>query len=309
MAGVLFKTESPFVSHTACSHATRVLSLMNRHRREKEKLCDVILRVSGRDIATHRAVLAACSPYFFAMFSGELVESRAKVVVMQDIPSDIMDNLVEFAYTGRINITVENVQALLATSSLIQFHEVGELCCKFLETQLDPSNCLGIRKFVEAHGCTSFLESVDGFVLQKFKDVVKSDEYYLLPGELLIKVLSSDDLNVNFEEEVYESVLKWVGYNASERSKLLPQILENVRLPLISKEYLLSKIDNEPLIRMSMCCRDLLDEAKNFHLVPDRRALMRSKRTKPRKSTVGWLFAVGGKEAGETIANSVECFQ
>ena len=312
MAGVnslFIKTESPFMSHTVCSHATRVLSLMNRHRREKEKLCDVVLRVGGRDITSHRAVLAACSPYFYAMFSGELVESRARVVVMQDIHPDIMENLVEFAYTGRININVENVQALLATSSLIQFHEVGELCCKFLETQLDPSNCLGIRKFVEAHGCTSFLECVDRFVLQKFKEVIKSEEYNLLPGELLIKVLSSDDLNVNFEEEVYESVLKWVSFNISERSKLLPRILENVRLPLISKDYLLSKIDHEPLIRLNMACRDLLDEAKNYYLVPDRRSEMRNKRTKPRKSTVGWLFAVGGKEAGETIANSVECYQ
>jgi hypothetical protein len=150
---------------------------------------------------------------------------------------------------------------------------------------------------------------VDRFVLQKFKEVAKSDEYNLLPGELLIKVLSSDDLNVNFEEEVYESVLKWVSFNISDRSKLLPRILENVRLPLISKDYLLSKIDNEPLIRLNMACRDLLDEAKNYDLVPDRRAQMRSKRTRPRKSTVGWLFAVGGKEAGETIANSVECYQ
>ncbi|XP_028406547.1 kelch-like protein 20 [Dendronephthya gigantea] len=310
MAGVnmIFKTESPFMSHTVCSHATRVLSLMNRHRREKEKLCDVVLRVAGRDITTHRAVLAACSPYFYAMFSGELAESRARVVAMQDIHPDILENLVEFAYTGRININVENVQALLATSSLIQFHEVGELCCKFLETQLDPTNCLGIRKFVEAHGCTNFLESVDRFVLQKFKDVVKSEEYNLLPGELLLKVLSSDDLNVNYEEEVYESVLKWVSFNISERSKFLPQILENVRLPLISKDYLLSKIDNEPLIRVNMACRDLLDEAKNYYLVPDRRAQMRNQRMKPRKSTVGWLFAVGGKEAGETIANSVECY-
>ena len=307
--GLFIKTESPFISHTVCSHATRVLSLMNRHRREKEKLCDVVLRIGGRDITTHRAVLAACSPYFYAMFTGDLAESRAKVVVMKDIHPDIMENLVEFAYTGRININVENVQALLATSSLIQFHEVGELCCKFLETQLDPSNCLGIRKFVEAHGCTNFLESVDRFVLQKFKEVVQSEEYNLLPGELLIKVLSSDDLNVNFEEEVYESVLKWVNFNITERSKLLPQILEHVRLPLVSKDYLLSKIDHEPLVRLNMACRDLLDEAKNFYLVPDRRAQMRNKRTKPRKSTVGWLFAVGGKEAGETIANSVECYQ
>lgn len=297
------------MSHSVGSHAARILSLMNRHRREKEKLCDVVLRVGGRDIMSHRAVLAACSPYFYAMFAGELVESRAKVVVMQDIHPDIMENLVEFAYTGRVNITVDNVQAMLATTCLVQFHEVAELCCKFLETQLDPSNCLGIRKFVEAHGCSNFLESIDRYVLQKFREVSKSDEYNLLPCELLVKVIASDDLNVKVEEEVYEAVMKWISFNTSERSLNLPVILENVRMPLVSKDYLLSKIDSEPLIRANMACRDLLDEAKNYYLVPDRRAQIRTTRMKPRKSTVGWLFAVGGKEAGETIANSVECFQ
>lgn len=38
-------------------------------------------------------------------------------------------------------------------------------------------------------------------------------------------------------------------------------------------------------------------EAMKYHLLPERRSMMQSPRTKPRKSTVGALYAVGGMDA------------
>lgn len=298
-----------FTEFSPVSHSVHLLETMNKHRRESTKLCDVVLRIGETHIPSHKAVLAACSPYFFAMFTGDLVESRQKFVTMKDVDASVMDALVEFAYTGNIKLTVENVQLFLATASLVQFHKVRDLCCQFLESQLDPSNCLGIRKFAEAHGCTEFLEVADKFVLENFLEVIKSEEYALLPCELLIKVISSDDLNIVAEHVVYESVVEWVKHDLSNRVSKLPGLIRYVRLPLISKDYLLNRIDTDNLIRSNLTCRDLLDEAKNYHLLPEQRARLRTDRMRPRKAMVGTLYAVGGKEAGETISNTVECFR
>lgn len=38
-----------------------------------------------------------------------------------------------------------------------------------------------------------------------------------------------------------------------------------------------------------------------YHLLPERRTLMQSPRTKPRKSTVGTLYAVGGMDNNKGI--------
>ena len=291
------------------AHGARVLDIMNKHRKESLKLCDVVLRIGDEHIPTHRAVLAACSQYFYAMFTGDLVESRQKFITMKDVEPFVMQTLVEFAYTGKINITVENVQLLLATACLFQFQEVRDLCCKFLESQLEPSNCLGIRKFAEAHGCIAFLSNVDKFVLENFKEVLKSEEYALLPVELLVKVIESNDLNVAAEEEVYEAVMAWVKHDLPNRSSQLPDLIKHVRMPLISKDYLLTQVDSDNLIRSNLTCRDLLDEAKNYYLLPEQRARLRTSRMLPRKSMVGTIYAIGGKEAGETIANTVECYR
>lgn len=44
-------------------------------------------------------------------------------------------------------------------------------------------------------------------------------------------------------------------------------------------------------------CQKLLMEAMKYHLLPERRPMFQSPRTKPRKSTVGALYAVGGMDA------------
>lgn len=55
--------------------------------------------------------------------------------------------LIDYAYTGQITITTDNVQVLLPASSLLQMPDVREACCRFLLRQLHPTNCLGIRSF------------------------------------------------------------------------------------------------------------------------------------------------------------------
>lgn len=295
--------------YTMPSHCSMILETMNSHRKECPKLCDVVLRIGNTQIPSHKAVLASCSSYFFAMFNGELSESRQKIVTIKDVEAPVMEALVDFSYSGCIEITVENVQTLLSTASLVQFHEVRDLCCQFLESQLDPTNCLGIRKFIEAHGCLKFLDTIDKFVLENFKSVLKSEEYALLPMELLVKVISSDDLNVLLEEDVYEAVMTWIRHDLNNRVSKLPLLIRFVRMPLIRRNYLVDVIGSDSLIRSNLTCRDMLDEAKNCYLKPDQGARFRSDRMKPRKAMAGTLFAVGGKEAGETISNTMESFK
>lgn len=44
-------------------------------------------------------------------------------------------------------------------------------------------------------------------------------------------------------------------------------------------------------------CQQLVMEALKWHLMPERRAQISSDRTRPRKSTVGKLLAIGGVDA------------
>ena len=60
-------------------HAGCVLSRLH-DLREREELCDVTLVVDGSAIQAHRAVLAASSQYFNAMFTAKMSERNQATV-------------------------------------------------------------------------------------------------------------------------------------------------------------------------------------------------------------------------------------
>lgn len=74
------------------------------------KLCDVTLLAGDIEILAHRAVLASCSPYFYAMFTAEMAESKAKKVTLQQIDPAALSMLIDFVYTSEIHVTEDNVQ-------------------------------------------------------------------------------------------------------------------------------------------------------------------------------------------------------
>ncbi len=285
-----------------------ILRKVNQLRCQR-KLCDVVLRAGGHEIHAHRAVLAASSAYFMAMFTNEMKESQQDVIEMQDINPTILENLVTFAYMGDIEVSVDNVQDVLSASSLLQIRQVQEICCDFLKKQLDASNCLGIKNFAEANGCQQLSDVIDSFARMHFQDVSLSSEFLNNNWENIASLIKSSDLNVKKEEDVYSSIIQWVKQDPTERSQHLSKLLEHARLPMLSVSFLMKEVDNESLVKSSVECRDILDEAKKFHLLPEQRDIRSANpRFIPRKSTVGTLYAVGGKESSESITRSVETY-
>ena len=57
--------------------------------------------------------------------------------------------------------------------------EVQDYCSEFLRSQLDPTNCLGIRAFADTHSCKELLKVADKYLQNNFADVVTSDEFLL----------------------------------------------------------------------------------------------------------------------------------
>lgn len=68
-----------------------------------------------------------------------------------------------------------------------------------------------------------------------------------------------------------------------------------VRLPLLSRDFLLGHVDAESLVRHHPDCKDLLIEALKFHLLPEQRGVLGTSRTRPRhcEGAGPVLFAVG----------------
>lgn len=143
--------------------AFEVMSIL----RKQNLLCDVTLAADGAEIPAHKMVLASCSPYFYAMFTG-FTESRADKITIQGVDGQALQLLIDYVYSAEIQVTEDNVQVLLPAANLLQLTDVRDACCDFLQGQLHPSNCLGIRAFADLHGCLELLTYAEAYTEQHF---------------------------------------------------------------------------------------------------------------------------------------------
>lgn len=81
-------------------------------------LCDVILVVNDVEANAHKCVLAACSPYFYAMFAN-FEEKKLDRVVIKDIDFLAIELLIEYMYTSEILVTENNVQVFKLYTNFI----------------------------------------------------------------------------------------------------------------------------------------------------------------------------------------------
>lgn len=198
---------------------------------------------------------------------GDLKESGQERVSIAGIDPDIMKQLIDYSYTSDITINQENAQHLLSAANMVQIHSIQDACCNFLEKEMEPSNCLGIHCFAEAHVCTSLAEKAKEFALENFPEVAQEEEILLLSQSKLIEIVQSDELNVETEEIVFQAVIDWVKHDLSNRGCKTAAVLAHVRLPLVNPYFLFDKVEQEPLLTETKACRVLLDEAKKFYIL------------------------------------------
>lgn len=125
----------------------------------------------------------------------------------------------------------------------------------------------------------------------------------------MLNLIKSDRLSVATEEKVYECVIAWIVFDTAVRQEFLAELMEYVRLPLLSQDYLVSRVENEPCLKADLLCKDYLIEALKFHLLKgEAKSSFKTPRTIPRQP-IGMpkiLLVVGG-QAPKAI-RSVECY-
>ncbi|KAK6059411.1 BTB And Kelch, partial [Cooperia oncophora] len=83
------------------------------------------------------------------------------------------------------------------------------------------------------------------YIVQNFQKVAESEGFNQLRFDRLIKLISSEELNVQSEE----------------------QLLEHVRLASCHPKFLVETVSQDPLVMTDATCRHLLDKTKNSQLL------------------------------------------
>ncbi|CAG5865670.1 unnamed protein product [Menidia menidia] len=248
--------------------------------RVNKELTDVTLCVQGHNFACHRAILAAASQYFRAMFCSGLKESHEDCVEMKGVDSGTMSSLLEYTYTSKALLTHSNVQRILEAACQFQFLRVVDACTGFLSKSMQLDTCVGILNLADSHALPALKTKAQDYISAQFSQVVTQQDFLELPAESLEAILQRDDLDAKFEECVFEALMCWVRARQDERYPSLARLLSRVRLPLLEPAYFVEKVESDELIRGCAEAFPLLQEARLYHL--SGREVV-SERTKPRE--------------------------
>ncbi|XP_033909872.3 zinc finger and BTB domain-containing protein 17-like isoform X1 [Acipenser ruthenus] len=110
-------------------HSQYILEQFNQQR-EMGLLCDCTFMVDGVVFKAHKAVLAACSQYFRMLFM-----EHKEVVDLDISSSEGLGIVLDFMYTGRLNLTSETVDSVLAVAGFLQMQAVTVSCRVFKSPQ------------------------------------------------------------------------------------------------------------------------------------------------------------------------------
>ena len=265
--------------------------------RNNERFCDVKVEVKGKEFKAHKAVLAAASPFFLTLLESNMRESNEHLikVELEEATASIMEDVLKYVYTGNVSVTEESAHNLIATADYLFLPGLKSLACDFLKGILATENCVFNYYFAERYQCVNLKEECRELIKSNFSAVMETDDFLNLDAKQVLAWVSSDDITVSAEEEVFRGIVKWVHQSKSEREKEFSDLLQHVRLSSLDHNFLFNKLVKEELITTNKDCLNFVLSS----LEPIfNRTLQRSVRPRACLQTqTNGIFVFGGKKA------------
>ena len=234
------------------SHRMATLENLNAQR-QLNILCDILLVVETDELPAHKGVLAANSNYFLAMFTTDMAERQKETVKVNGVKAETMRALLDFMYTGHIKIHDGNVRELLQASNYLLVVRVKESCCRFLEDSIRVENCLWVLSIADEFSCDELSSRATNVLLRDFLQVAQTQEFLGFPVEIMRQLYASNEISVDCEDQLLDSLMEWISYDLKGRECFLEEMLKLIRWKHV-KSSELRRLTNSSVL-LSRCSR------------------------------------------------------
>ena len=237
-------------------------------QRKNEQFCDVVLEVyNGEDQArfnAHRVVLCAASPFFYSALNNDMKESKEGLIRLEDTSKGAIEELLEYLYTGHVDVTQHNAFDLLKIADFLVIPSLKEVSSRFIIQTLSSSNCLMVYYLAVNYRCIELQEKARDFIYANFTSVVEHEDFLNLTVSEVEKWISSDEIRVRGEEDVFQAIVKWAEQNGDGEREKFFELFRHVRLIYLSRNYVFNEIFPHPLVTNDKACTAfVLDTVKD----------------------------------------------
>ena len=213
---------------------------------------------SKKVIPAHKFVLAISSPVFYAMFYGQMAETKHSF----ELPDCDYESLLEmfrFMYTDKANLSGSNVMQVLYLANKYMLPSLAEKCAEYLRRNLKASNVFCILLHAQKFEDKDLKDRCWKVIEKQTEEAVKSDEFVTVERSLVETVVKREGLNVK-EVELFKAVDRWAT-EQSKRQGITPDggskrrilgegIVKEIRFPLMSQQEFASVVIDSRILTL-----------------------------------------------------------
>lgn len=161
-------------------------------------------------IPIHRAVLTAASKYFLASLGPNFKEGSKTEFDLDDTDGETLKAIVEFCYTGCIELTGENVAKFLAFASSVELDLLEKKCWRFYDEKLTVTSSTDTLIFADKYSDVNLRQKAFDLICESFESV-PAEDILRLDHQLLQEILKCDKVQAT-EECVLKRLLEWFAF-------------------------------------------------------------------------------------------------
>ncbi|XP_067044128.1 BTB/POZ domain-containing protein 6-like [Acropora muricata] len=209
-------------------------------------------------IPAHKLVLAISSSVFFAMFYGQMADTRDSIE-LPDCDYESLLELFRFIYSDKVQLTGSNVMNVLYLAKKYLVPSLAEKCAEFLRKNLDASNVFTILAHAQKFEGKDLENRCWEVVEVQTEEALASDDFVVAERSLVESVVKREKLNVK-EIELFKAVNRWAEKNIekqgiasdgnAKRAIIGEEILKAIRFPLMSQEEFTSFVMDSNILNM-----------------------------------------------------------
>ena len=211
---------------------------------------------SKKVIPAHKFVLAISSPVFFAMFYGQMAETKDPIE-LPDCEYESLLELFRFFYTDKVNLSGNNVMQVLYLANKYIVPSLAKKCTEYLRDNLNASNVLFILPHAQKFENKDLEDRCWKVIKEQTEEAVTSDEFFKVERSVVESVVKREKLSVT-ELKLYKAVDGWAtaevqrqGLTSDGKTKrriLGEDIVKAIRFPLISQKDFMSVVFDSDIL-------------------------------------------------------------
>ncbi|DAZ95611.1 TPA: hypothetical protein N0F65_000094 [Lagenidium giganteum] len=141
-----------------------------------ELMSDITFIVEGVPIYGHKILCMRCS-YFRAMLTGEMLESRAREIVVEDVRRAIFLSFLEYLYSDHIDVSTDVAMELFVAADRYGVDRLKRICERKMMNSLCIENAASILHAADLHNATVLRDQCIAFMLNNFDAVTKTHSF------------------------------------------------------------------------------------------------------------------------------------